>query len=68
MAHDQYLWWITLITGCSAAVLSLWVTSLDRRQVDWPTRAQRFKMHIAAYVILSISVLAFVARGLLGLA
>lgn len=55
-----------VITGGVAAALSLIVTVLDRKQAQWPTRIQRFRLHIASYVFLTISIMGFVLRGLLG--
>ena len=47
------------------AMLSITATMLDWRKSDWPTRQQRFRMHIASYCFLTVSILAFVMRGLL---
>jgi hypothetical protein len=59
------LWWVMLTAAAIAATLSIAATILDRRKPCWPTRQQRFRMHIASYCCLTISVLAFVMRGLL---
>jgi hypothetical protein len=66
MSWDHYLWWVTVLTGSVAAALSLFATVIDHKQVEWPTRIQRFRMHIASYVFLTVSILGFVLRGLLG--
>ena len=62
---ETTLWWVMLTTAIIAALLSIAATVLDRRQAAWPTRRQRFLMHMACYGFLTVSVLAFVARGLL---
>jgi hypothetical protein len=62
---EAALWWIMLTAAAMAAMLSIAATILDRRKSYWPTRQQRFRMHIASYCFLTISVLAFVMRGLL---
>jgi hypothetical protein len=48
-----------------AAVLSITTNLLDRQKAAWPTRQQRFLMHMVSYGFLTISVLVFVVRGLL---
>ncbi len=62
---EATLWWMMLASAAIAAMLSIAATALDRRKSDWPTRRQRFHMHIASYCFLTISILAFVVRGLL---
>jgi hypothetical protein len=62
---ETTLWWVMLTAGAMAAMLSIAATILDRRKPYWLTRQQRFRMHIASYCFLTISVLAFVMRGLL---
>jgi hypothetical protein len=65
MTWESLLWWIMLSTGVMAAVLSITTNLLDRRKAVWPTRQQRFLMHMVGYGFLTISVLVFVVRGLL---
>ncbi len=62
---DTVLWWVMLAAGVSAAALSIVTTMLDRRKGDERTRRRRLHMHIASYCLLSVSILAFVLRGLL---
>ena len=62
---DEPLWWVMVAAGVIAALLSIATNSLDRRKRDWPTRRQRFLMHLASYGFLTVSILAFVLRGLL---
>ena len=62
---DTALWWVMVTTAAVAAVLSITATALDRRQSAWPTRRQRFFMHMACYGFLTVSILVFVVRGLL---
>ena len=65
MAGESVLWWTMLSTGVMAAVLSITTNFLDRRKAAWPTRQQRFLMHMVGYGFLTISVLVFVVRGFL---
>ena len=65
MKWDTLLWWMMLSTGVIAAVLSIATNMLDRRKSAWPTRRQRFSMHVVSYGFLTISILLFVVRGLL---
>ena len=60
------LWWVMLLTGVLAAAVSLVTANLDRRQVQFPTRRQRFILHLVSYCFMTLSILAFVARGLTG--
>jgi hypothetical protein len=62
---EAALWWVMLTTAGMAATLSIGATILDRRKPYWPTHEQRFRMHVASYCFLTISILAFVMRGLL---
>ena len=59
------LWWLTLVTEIAAAALSIYATILDRRRKFRPTQRPRFALHIASYVLLSVSVLGFIIRGLI---
>ena len=62
---EAALWWVMLMTAGMAAMLSIGATILVRRKPCWPTHEQRFCMHVASYCFLTISILAFVMRGLL---
>ena len=62
---EDLLWWVMLLSGVAAASLSLGTNALDRRKAAWPTPRQRFLLHIVSYGFVSVSVLAFVMRGLL---
>ena len=62
---ENALWWVMLASGAFAAALSIATTMLDRRKAAWPTHRQRFQMHLASYGFLTISILAFILRGLL---
>ena len=62
---DTYLWWLMVVTGIAAAALSLCATLLDRRPAATPTSEQRFKLHIASYVLMSVSILTFIFRELI---
>lgn len=65
MEIDIFFWWFTLVTGVGAAALAICATVLDRRPDSRPTRGKRFALHIASYVLLSVSVLGFIIRGLI---
>ncbi|MGE3147483.1 MAG: hypothetical protein AB7K04_00255 [Pseudorhodoplanes sp.] len=52
-------------TGILAAGVSVIATLLDRRESAWPSRHQRFLLHIAGYSLMSLSILSFAVRGLL---
>jgi hypothetical protein len=62
---EAALWWVMLTSAVIGAMLSITATMLDWRKSDWPARQQRFRMHIASYCFLTVSILAFVMRGLL---
>jgi hypothetical protein len=53
-----------IATGVAAAALSIAASLLDRRGGSRPTPRARFLMHMASYVLWSVSILVFVARGL----
>lgn len=63
---DGGLWWVMIATGVAAAGLSITASYHDRRGSGRPSRRMRFVLHMISYVLLSVSVLAFVLRGLLG--
>lgn len=65
MLSDATLWWIMVATGCAAAAMSLFAAALGRRSNAEATAMQRFRLSIASYALFSVSVLIFVARGLL---
>ncbi|MGE3992370.1 hypothetical protein [Pseudorhodoplanes sp.] len=65
MPWDQRLWWLMVATGILAAGVSVIATLLDRRESAWPSRHQRFLLHIAGYSLMSLSILSFAVRGLL---
>jgi hypothetical protein len=62
---ESALWWVMLASGLTAAALSIATTALDRGKAAWPTHRQRFQMHLASYGLLTISIVAFILRGLL---
>ena len=65
MGTDNFLWWLTLVTGVGAAILNICATILDRKQKSRPASNRGFVLHIASYVLLSVSILGFVIRGLI---
>ena len=65
IAGDGVLWWIMVVTGCAAAALSLWSSALRRRRAGEAAAVQSHRLDMASYALLSVSVLSFVARGLI---
>lgn len=63
---DHYLWWVMIATAVAAAALSVTAAYYDKRDSDRPTRRMRFILHLISYVLMSISILAFASRGLIG--
>jgi len=63
---DDVLWWVMVSVAISAAGLSITTSVLDRRDSRTPGRRARFLMHIVSYALMTVSVLIFVLRGLLG--
>ncbi len=51
--------------ACAAAALSIGTNILDRRNVEWPSKLARHRLHMTSYVLTSVSILIFVARGIL---
>ena len=66
MSTDEILWWSMVCTAIAAAMFSLGAAVLDRRAAERPGRASRFWLHMTGYVLMSISILIFVLRGVLG--
>jgi len=64
METDSFLWWLTLIAGLGAAALSVGASVFARSKMR-PTQTQAFALHIASYILLSLSILGFVVRGLI---
>ncbi len=65
MPPDASLWWVMVLTGCAAAALGLVATALGQRRDAEATSTRRYQLTIASYVLLSVSILTFAARGLL---
>ena len=65
MPSDASLWWVMVLTGCAAAALGLFATALGGRRHAEATATRRYQLTIASYVLLSVSILTFVTRGLL---
>jgi hypothetical protein len=61
MSVDDVLWWAMVVTGVGAAAFSLYGMSEAGR-----SGRARFRLDMASYVLLSASILCFVARGLIG--
>jgi hypothetical protein len=57
---DDQLWWVMLSTGIAAALVSLGTGYIGRRLTD----RQRFLLHMLSYLLLTISIVAFILRGL----
>jgi hypothetical protein len=58
------LWWLMLATGLVGAILSIVATIVDSRRVAWPTARQRYLIHLTSYGFMTLSILAFILRGL----
>ena len=63
---DDVLWWVMVSIAVVAAWLSVMTNVLDRRDSRIPDRRMRFLMHLVSYALMTVSVLIFVLRGLLG--
>jgi len=63
---DDVLWWVMVSIAIVAASLSIATSLLDRRDSQRPGRRARFLMHMVSYALVTVSVLIFVLRGLLG--
>ena len=63
---DDVLWWVMVSIAVVAAGLSVMTNVLDRRDSRIPGRRMRFLMHLVSYALMTVSVLIFVLRGLLG--
>jgi hypothetical protein len=66
MTTEEVLWWSMIGTAIAAAGISLAAMVLDRRAAPMPGRKARFWLHIASYILMSISILIFALRGILG--
>jgi hypothetical protein len=66
MSDDAVLWWAMVGTAAAAAGLSITASFLDRRKEAGPGRNARFWLHMASYILMSISILIFALRGILG--
>ena len=62
---DDVLWWVMVSIAVLAASLSVMTNILDRRDSRTPDRRTRFLMHIVSYVLMTVSILVFVLRGML---
>jgi hypothetical protein len=62
---ESVLWWTMLSTGISAALVSVGASTVDWSKRGWPRKHQRFWLHVTSYGLFSMSVLAFVLRGLI---
>jgi F0F1-type ATP synthase membrane subunit c/vacuolar-type H+-ATPase subunit K len=61
---DSQLWWIMLAVGIAAVVVSIGAGYIGRKQVSWLTERQRFLLHLLSYVLLTVSIVVFIVRGL----
>ena len=62
---DTQLWWIMLGAGMAAVVVSLGTSYIGYKQAGSISARQRFLLHMLSYILLTVSVLAFVVRGLI---
>lgn len=62
---DLELWWITLVAAVTAGIVSVTTSLLAKRRASWLTPRRRVMLELVSYAIMSVSVLTFVARGLM---
>jgi hypothetical protein len=62
---DHVLWLAMIASGIAAAGVSIAATCIDRRTGRQGQRVAFF-LHIASYILMSISILMFALRGLIG--
>jgi F0F1-type ATP synthase membrane subunit c/vacuolar-type H+-ATPase subunit K len=62
---DNRLWWITLAAGIAAVVVSVATGYIGRKLTGQTTERTRLKLHLLSYILLTVSVVAFVMRGLI---
>ncbi len=60
---DHQLWWVMLGAGIAAVAVSLGTSYSGFKQAGSMTERRRFLLHMLSYILLTVSVLAFVARG-----
>lgn len=65
VGNANWLWWIMLITGVAGGVVGIASSVVDRRRADWPNARQRLVLYISSYALMTLSILAFVLRGLI---
>jgi hypothetical protein len=61
---DNRLWWVMLVAGMAAALVSIGTGYVGRRQMVRITERQRLLLHLLSYVLLTLSMMAFILRGL----
>lgn len=62
---DDVLWWLMLGTAIAAAAISVTTSVLDRHDSVWPGRRERYLLHMLGYLLMGLSMLIFVLRGIL---
>jgi hypothetical protein len=61
-----WLWVITVATAVAGGLLALWGSSLQRRQAATESdRGAGFRVMLASYVFMTLSMVTFAARGFL---
>lgn len=65
IGNESWLWWTMLATGLAGAGLSIATGVFDRRRVVWPNQQQRLLLHLVSYGLMTLSILAFILRGLI---
>jgi len=60
---DNQLWWVMLGAGMAAVAVSVATSYSGFKQAGLMTERRRFLLHMLSYILLTVSVLAFVARG-----
>jgi hypothetical protein len=64
--YGSWLWWAMLVMAIMGGALSMAAGVFDRRKTVWPSPQQRFVLHLISYGFMTLSILAFVLRGLAG--
>lgn len=65
MVLDHQLWWIMVVTGAAAAVVSVGDSYMSYRGLVTMTSRQRLLLQVVSYLLLTMSIVAFISRGLI---
>ena len=65
VGDETILWWLMVTSGCAAAGLSLYTSALGLRREASEESQKRYRLNMVSYVLLSVSIMSFVVRGLM---